>query len=56
MPDSIERTAQLPGDLIVALRDTILPLPKADVSSLVTFDETEYEFLDIEEEREVFWL
>ena len=37
----------------MALRDTILPLPKMAVSDLATFDETEYEFLDIEEEQEV---
>ena len=53
MTDSAERTGQLPGDLLLALSDTILPLPKADVSDLATFDETEYEFLDIEEERKV---
>ena len=53
VPGSVERTAQLSGDLLVALRTTILPLPKMAVLDLATFDQTEYEFLDIEEEQEV---
>ena len=53
MPGSVQRTVKLPGDLLVALRATILPLPKMAVSDLAPFDETDYEFVDLEEEREV---
>ena len=51
MVGPVERTAQLPGDVLLALHATILVL--TTISDLATFDETDYEFIDLEEEQEV---
>ena len=53
MPGPVERTAKLPGEVLVALRANILPLPSTTISDLITFDEREYEFVDLDEEKEV---
>ena len=53
VPGPVERTAKLPGEVLVALRANILPLPSTTISDLATFDERDYEFVDLEEEKEV---
>ena len=49
MAGRVERTAQLPGDVLLALHATILVL--TTISDLATFDDTDYEFFNLEVEQ-----